>query len=79
MLNLKRASFLKVVLLTSFAVTGCAAQQTPTRAQKQIAASAPEFCTTAMPIYINDKDVISDDTARQILQHNKTGRKLCKW
>lgn len=32
-----------------------------------------------MPIYINEKDVISDDTARQILQHNKTGRKLCKW
>lgn len=50
-----------------------------TPVQKAVAATAPDFCATAMPIYINKGDVFADDTARQILAHNKTGRKLCGW
>jgi len=34
---------------------------------------------TAQPIYISKDDVFSDATAREILKHNLTGRKLCGW
>lgn len=78
MLKLTRYACLLVTLLTIFVVTGCAAPvMTPT--QKAIAATAPDFCATALPIYIDKTDVISDETARQILKHNLIGRKLCKW
>lgn len=79
MLNLTRAVCLMALLLTSFVVTGCAGLRTQSQVEKEIAATAPEFCATAKPIYIAKTDQISDDTARQILAHNLTGRKLCKW
>lgn len=79
MLNWKRASCLMVALLTSFAAIGCADQPIQTRVEKEIAVSKPGLCENALPIYINSQDVITDDTAKQILVHNKTGRKLCKW
>jgi hypothetical protein len=44
-----------------------------------LASTVPDFCATAKPIYIGKNDVISDDTAQQILAHNLTGRKLCGW
>lgn len=70
MLKLKFAACLLVGLLTSFAATGCATQATT---------MAPDFCATAKPIYIGKLDVISDETAKEILAHNLTGRKLCGW
>lgn len=79
MLNLKRAGWKMAMLLTSFSVIGCAANVPLTKVEKDIAASKPEFCTNALPIYVKKDDVISDATARQILQHNKLGRKLCGW
>lgn len=81
MLNLTRASCLMAVLLTSCVATGCGTTTQPplTPTQKAIAATAPDFCATAKPIYISKADTISDATARQILQHNLTGRKLCGW
>lgn len=42
-------------------------------------AVAPDFCATSQAIYVSKTDVISDTTARAILQHNLTGRKLCGW
>ena len=59
-------------LLTSFALTGC---ETMTKSDPP----APDFCATALPIYVARLDQISDLTARAILQHNLTGRKLCGW
>jgi hypothetical protein len=79
MLNLTRAACLTVLLLTSYAVIGCAGAPTPTPTQMAISATQPDFCATALPIYISKDDKISDDTARQILKHNLTGRKLCNW
>lgn len=58
-----------VTLWTSFAVTGCVTREPlPT-----------EFCTTAQPIYISETDELSEQTARQILRHNRIGRSLCGW
>lgn len=72
MLNLKRAGCALVWLLISFAATGCGMM-------KPAATPAPDFCATAKPIYVSKTDEISDMTARAILTHNLTGRKLCGW
>jgi hypothetical protein len=36
-------------------------------------------CEWARPIFISRHDVLTDPTARQILAHNETGRRLCSW
>lgn len=81
MLISKRAVSMTALLLMNFGVIGCAVKPTETRVEKQIAASKPGFCENALPIYVteNDTKVISDKTARQVLAHNKLGRKLCGW
>lgn len=65
-----------VGLLTSFAVTGCA---TTKEQEIREATTDSTYCNTAKPIYVSKKDVISDETARQILEHNLTGKALCGW
>lgn len=67
----KSASCRLAVLLTSFVVTGCATTKTPP--------ANPDYCAVAKPLYIGKDDVITDATARDILEHNKTGQKLCGW
>lgn len=72
----KWAACALVALLTSFAATGCA-----TTREKEIreATTDSTYCNTAKPIYISKTDSISDATARQILEHNLTGKTLCGW
>ncbi len=36
-------------------------------------------CDWERPIYVSKTDVLSDDTARQILAHNTAGAKNCGW
>lgn len=80
MLKPKPVPYLAVLLLTSFASTGCATKTpAPTPTQKAIAATQPDYCATAKAVYISKADTISDETARQILEHNLTGQKLCGW
>jgi hypothetical protein len=72
MLQSKRTACAMAMLLISFAVTGC---ETMTKSET----AQPDFCATSQPIFDSKVDVISDATARAILQHNLTGRKLCGW
>lgn len=53
----------------SCAVSGCVKRIDP----------APSFCAVARAIYIGDEDVLSDQTARQILTHDEIGERLCGW
>ena len=69
--------YLPVLLLTSCVATGCATPPTPI--QKALAATQPDYCATAKPIYIGKADVFTDATAKEILEHNETGRNLCGW
>lgn len=41
--------------------------------------SDTEFCAQADPIYIGAKDILTDDTAREILSYDDKGRVLCSW
>lgn len=36
-------------------------------------------CAWARPILVSKADVLTDQTARQILAHNEAGRVLCGW
>ena len=37
------------------------------------------FCAIGRPIYISKQDVLTDGTARQIVDHNEVGKMLCGW
>jgi hypothetical protein len=37
------------------------------------------YCQIAKPIMIGPEDALSDTTAREVLEHNRTGRKICGW
>jgi hypothetical protein len=36
-------------------------------------------CILFSPVYISKEDQLTDGTARQILENNRTGKKECKW
>ncbi|PFH26653.1 hypothetical protein BX604_0349 [Burkholderia sp. JKS000303] len=36
-------------------------------------------CSWTKPIYLEKTDVLSDSTARAVLEHNRTGAKVCGW
>ncbi|WP_231927758.1 hypothetical protein [Caballeronia cordobensis] len=36
-------------------------------------------CDWTKPIYVSENDVLSDETARAILAHNKAGAAQCGW
>lgn len=36
-------------------------------------------CDWDRAIYVSPKDSLTDPTAKQILEHNKTGAKVCGW
>jgi hypothetical protein len=67
----KLINCLTVALLTSLSATGCATNDP--------AMLRPAFCDHAYPIYISRNDSLTDTTAREILEHNKTGQILCDW
>jgi nitrogen regulatory protein PII len=76
MRKFKLAAYAMGALLTSCAVTGCG--MTREREIRE-ATTDSTYCNTAKPIYIAKSDAISDETARQILEHNLTGKALCGW
>ncbi len=38
-----------------------------------------DFCRIASPIYPGEDDQMTEATMRQVVQHNETGEKLCRW
>jgi hypothetical protein len=38
-----------------------------------------EACAPWRPVLVSDADVLSEATARAILAHNRTGRRICGW
>lgn len=68
-------------LLISCATNG--ADQAKTLAAEPLVQVKTRFVDTACdwtkPIYVSKGDVLSDDTAKQILAHNLAGAKNCGW
>lgn len=61
---------LTLVAVLAIACAGCAAPQVRT---------VTDYCTPWRPIYPSQRDVLTDGTAKQILQHDETGATLCGW
>ncbi len=62
-----------------FALAGCPApvQQPPqVETRTKVIDTA---CSWTKPIYLDKADVLTDATARAILEHNLTGAKNCGW
>lgn len=55
------------VCLVAVLLTGCATSGVAT-----------SYCDISKPVYISKQDVLTDGTARQILQHNETWQRVCK-
>jgi hypothetical protein len=36
------------------------------------------FCYIAKPIYVSKNEVLTDETAKQILAHDKAGARICR-
>lgn len=41
--------------------------------------AAPDVCGPWRAIYVSKADVLTEDTARGLLAHNRTGAALCGW
>lgn len=37
------------------------------------------FCQIAKPIYVSKHDILTAETARRLLAHNRKGQELCGW
>ncbi|KML48101.1 hypothetical protein VL15_30515 [Burkholderia cepacia] len=73
---------LLAVLSSSCATTGPATKPTAAPCEPQIVTKTrivDTACDWARPVYVSKTDVLSDDTARQILAHNMAGAKNCGW
>lgn len=70
MLKQKSVRCVLAALLIACAMSGCATTNPVV---------APDYCATAKPIYVGKDDQFTDTTAREILEHNLTGQKLCGW
>jgi hypothetical protein len=43
------------------------------------AGTGGEGCDAWRPVLVSDADSLTPETARAILAHNRTGRRLCGW
>ena len=72
---------LLVPLLTSCATNG-ADQATPPVAEPEVVVKTRIVntgCDWTKPIYVSSTDVLSDETAKAILAHNRAGAAQCGW
>lgn len=81
MLKMTLPLCLLVPLLTSCATSGAAPEKTPV--VEPLVQVKTRFVDTACdwtkPIYVSETDVLSDETARAILAHNRAGAAQCGW
>ncbi len=62
---------LKLTLLASLILLASCSASGP--------ATVDSFCVTEKPILVSKSDVLTKETAREILSHNEYGRAKCKW
>lgn len=68
-----RALALSIIFLI---VLGCSGSRPPQVVMPPVIIDAT--CDWAGPIYVSREDVLTDETARQILSHNRSWSSICK-
>ncbi|WP_244104390.1 hypothetical protein [Burkholderia gladioli] len=67
-------------LASSLLLTACPAPQLTAPAQVETRTKVIDTgCNWTKPIYLNKADVLTDETAASILEHNRAGAKNCGW
>lgn len=67
-------------ITTAIVLAACSLVPSPTATQPQPRARIVDTaCDWAKPIYPSCSDVVSDATARQIINHNEAGAAHCGW
>lgn len=69
---------LRVVLLSCLMMTPSACSSPDGRVTELPDISA-DFCVNAKPILVSKRDKFTPGTAKQIINHNETGHRLCGW
>lgn len=65
----------KLLLTLCALMTGCACFKEP-EVQVRVIDTA---CKWTKPIYISQQDLLTDETAKQIVAHNEAGLDRCGW
>lgn len=72
------------MLLLSLTATlsGCCATSGVSKPEPQVVVQTKitdTACDWTKPIYVDKADVLTDDTAKAILAHNRSGARICGW
>lgn len=71
------------MLLPCLTLTACCATSGVSKVPEQQVVVQTRVVDTACdwttPIYVDKADVLTDDTARAILAHNRAGARVCGW
>jgi len=69
----------KIIIALALALSACAGNCPPPPAPVTVTKTVDTGCQWAQPVYVHPGDTLSDATADEILEHNKTGAKRCGW
>ncbi len=71
-----------LLLLASLTLTACCTTSGANKPEPEVV-YVPKVTDTACewtrPIFVDKGDVLTDDTAKAILSHNRAGAKVCGW
>lgn len=73
------ASCRRLMLILSVALLLCLAAALTSCSGTGLATKPETACAAFKPILVSHADILTPETADEILSHNLTGRKLCGW
>lgn len=65
--------------LSALVLAACAAAPAPAVQVETRTKVIDTGCTWTKPIYLNKADILVQDTAEEILSHNRAGAERCGW
>jgi hypothetical protein len=71
-----------LMLLSCLTLTACCTTNGASNPEPQVLVQTrvvDTACDWTKPIYVDKADVLTDDTAKAILAHNRAGSKVCGW
>ena len=71
-----------LLLIPCLTLTACCTTSGANKPEPQVTVQTKivdTACDWTAPIYVDKADVLSDDTAKSILAHNRAGAKVCGW
>lgn len=70
---------MRILIALPFLLTLAACATTQPPEPRVVTRTVDTGCEWAKPIFVSKADVLTDDTAKAILAHNKAGAARCGW